>query len=138
MDLGKVVANKLAVIKLYHPATGDILETSEKEPKEMTISLFASHTKEYKAASRKLAKVMKKKFGHVKMHDLTEDQMNDIDSETADFLADITEDFHLYMNGELVKFSKAEALKIYSDEQYYWIRDQVQDGLKDARNFMMA
>lgn len=116
-------------IVLKHPITGDPL--TKDDGKEMTVTVFAPHSREYKAAIYAQANKRILKAQKSKKITMTAEE---IEQSSLDLLVQTTKDFNLQMNGKTVKFSVAEAMEIY--QKFPWIKDQVVEGQEDYTNFL--
>jgi len=127
MDLSKIVPKSdVITVTLLYPGTDNILENDDNTP--MTITLYAPHTKEYKAVvyeqANKRIKDQKKEF-----------TVQDYENSSLDLLVGITKEWDITYGGEKPKLTKKKAREIYSGEAGFWIVDQLQGGLNSFEAF---
>ena len=127
MDLSKIVPKSdVITVTLLYPGTDTVLENDDKTP--MTITLYAPHTKEYKAVvyeqANKRIKDQKKEF-----------TVQDYENSSLDLLVGITKEWDITYGGEKPKLNKKKAREVYSSEAGFWIIDQLQGGLNSFEAF---
>lgn len=110
-------------VELVHPVT--------EEPLGMTITVYATHSKEYKAVVHAQANARIKKMSKGKKVEWTAD---DVEEAGLTAVANTTKGWNLIFDGKPVPFSVDKAKEIYSD--YYWIKTQVEEAQNDLSNFM--
>lgn len=130
MDLSTIVPkSNVITVTLKYPGTDNILENDDKTP--MTITLYAPHTKEYKAVvyeqANKRIKDQKKDF-----------TIEDYESSSLDLLVGITKEWDITYGGEKPKLNKKKAQEIYSGDAGFWIVDQLQGELNSFEAFTQA
>ena len=128
MDLKDLTpTTDLVDVTLLHPNTEEVLKNNDKSP--MTITLYAPHSKIYKAAMHEQTnKQIKKSRGGKKEIDITAE---DIEQSSLDVLAKVTKEWNVTYKGEVPKVSKAK--EIY--EEVFWIKDQIEEALKTSLDF---
>lgn len=131
MDLANLKPTSDTVeVTLVHPNTFEPL-TNDDDGSEMTITLYAPHSKEYKRiqheqTNRHLKKVQKNK-GKI---DFTSEELEASDIEV---LSKATVDWNITFGEEKPKLTYEKAKEVY--EEVFWIRDQVKEGFEEALNF---
>ena len=115
-------------VVLKHPKTGEVL-TNDDDGSEMTITVYASHTKEYKAVVYKLANSrLKDKQGNV-----TELDFEELEQAGLELFANVTKGWNITFNGQKPKFSAKKAKELY--EKIFWIKPQVEEALANSADF---
>ena len=138
MDLSNLTASKTAVITLKHPVTGETLYCDDEQKEPMTWEVLAKHTSEFKKLASNMAKATKKKFGSKKLSELDEDELVEFNDMLTQLTIDTTTNITVFIDGKKPKFSRGLAESILSDEQYFWIKDQVTVGANDTVNFIKS
>ena len=118
-------------VALVHPNTGAALKNDDKTP--MTITVYASHSKEHKAVLHEQTNKRLKAMQSGKKQDFT---AQDIEEATLTLLSKITADWNITYGGEKPKLSVAKAKDIY--EEVFWIKDQIEGALADSLDFTKA
>lgn len=129
MDL-KPTSNTVEVT-LKHPNTGVVLKNDDKT--DMTIVVYASHSKEYKTLIHEQTNKRLKAMQGSKSTDITAQEMEEA---TLDMLSKITSEWNITYNKEQPKLSIAKAKKIY--DEVFWIKDQIEEALADSLDFTKA
>ena len=118
-------------VKLVHPNTGDTLKNDDKT--EMTITVYASHSKEHKAAMHEQTnKRLKAMQGNKKIDFKSEE----IEEATLTLLSKVTADWNVTYGGEKPKLTVAKAKELYGE--VFWIKDQIEEALADSLDFTKA
>ena len=112
-------------VALVHPNTGAALKNDDKTP--MTITVYASHSKEHKAVLHEQTNKRLKAMQSGKKQDFT---AQDIEEATLTLLSKITADWNITYGGEKPKLSVAKAKELY--EEVFWIKDQIEGALADS------
>jgi len=118
-------------VALVHPNTGAALKNDDKTP--MTITVYASHSKEHKAVLHEQTNKRLKAMQSGKKQDFT---AQDIEEATLTLLSKITADWNITYGGEKPKLSVAKAKELY--EEVFWIKDQIEGALADSLDFTKA
>ena len=118
-------------VALVHPNTGAALKNDDKTP--MTITVYASHSKEHKAVLHEQTNKRLKAMQSGKKQDFT---AQDIEEATLALLSKITADWNITYGGEKPKLSVAKAKELY--EEVFWIKDQIEGALADSLDFTKA
>jgi len=118
-------------VTLKHPTTLDPLLNDDGS--EMTITLYASHAKEYKKVVHdqqdRRIKMMQKKAK-------TQITAQDIERDSIDLLAKVTSDWNITYGGEQPKPTPAKVREVYTD--VFWIREQIEEAFADSLDFTTA
>ena len=129
MDL-KPKSNTIEV-SLKHPNTGVVLKNDDKT--DMTIVVFASHSKEYKTVMHEQTNKRLKDMQSKKNTDIT---AQDMEEATLNMLSKITCEWNITYNKEQPKLSIAKAKQLY--DEVFWIKDQIEEALADSLDFTKA
>lgn len=128
MDLSKLKnIDEPVKCVLTHPVTDEVL--TDDEGKEMFISVYGKDSGEYKRAFN--ARV-NKSISSKKKTKTIEDGTN----EAIELLAEITTDWNIVVDGKKPKYTKAEAVKLYSD--WSWVKEQVDQFVHDRTVFFTS
>ena len=117
------------VITLLHPNTEEIIKNDDGS--DMSITVYASHTKEYKKAMHEQANKRLKKAQKTKDQSFTSE---DLEQASLDILSKVTKDWNITFKGEKPKMTLAKAREVF--ESVFWIKDQVEVGLAEPLDFM--
>tara|TARA_R110000851_G_C12688586_1_gene524673 strand:- start:111 stop:509 length:399 start_codon:yes stop_codon:yes gene_type:complete len=118
-------------VKLVHPNTGDKLKNDDKT--DMTITVFASHAKEHKAAVHEQTNKRLKAMQGSKKANFTSEE---IEEATLALLSKITSSWNITYGGEKPKLTISKAKEVY--EGVFWIKDQVEEALAESLDFTKA
>ena len=118
-------------VTLKHPNTGVVLKNDDKTP--MTITVYASHSKEHKAVMHEQTNKRLKAMQGGKKQEFT---AQDIEEATLTLLSKITSEWNITYGGENPKLSVAKAKEIY--DEVFWIKDQVEEALAESLDFTKA
>jgi hypothetical protein len=129
MDL-KPTSNTVEVI-LKHPNTGAVLKNEDNT--DMTIVVFAIHSKEYKELMHEQTNKRLKDMQSNKKTDIT---AQDMEKATLDMLSKITSEWNITYNKEQPKLSASKARILY--DEVFWIKDQIEEALADSLDFTKA
>lgn len=132
MDLKDLTPTSDTVdVNIVHPTTLEPLLNDNSEP--MVITMYAPHSKEYKAAVHEQTNKRLKQAQSKKKVDLTAE---DIEEATLDLFAKTTKSWNITYDGEEPNFSVSKAKEIYSE--VFWIRDQIDEAVSNSLNFKKA
>ena len=118
-------------VTLKHPNTGDILKNDDKS--DMTITIHASHSKEYKAATYEQTNKRLKAMQSGKKQEIT---AQDMEEAGLTLLAKATADWNITYGGEKPKLTVAKAKDLYNE--VFWIKDQIEEALAESLDFTKA
>ena len=134
MDLKNLTPTSDTVeVTLVHPNTLEPL-MNEGTDREMTITLYAPHSKEYKKlmheqTDKRIEQMQKRnKAATLKAADL--------EKATIDILAKATKEWDITFDGESPKLTVAKAREIYTEA--FWLKDQLEEAISDTLDFTKA
>ena len=119
------------VVVIKHPATGEPLKNDDKS--EMTITIYAPHSKEYKKVLHEQTNKRLKKMQSKGNKDITAEE---IEESTLEALAKTTKEWNITYGGELPKLTVTKAKEVYED--VFWIRSQIEEAIEESLDFMRA
>ena len=132
MDLKDLTPTSDTVdVNIVHPTTLEPLLNDNSDP--MVITMYAPHSKEYKAAVHEQTNKRLKQAQSKKKVDLTAE---DIEEATLDLFVKTTKSWNITYDGEEPNFSVSKAKEIYSE--VFWIRDQIDEAVSNSLNFKKA
>jgi hypothetical protein len=118
-------------VKLVHPNTGDKLKNDDKT--DMIITVYASHSKEHKAAMHEQTNKRLKTMQSGKKAPFKSEE---IEESTLALLSKITASWDITYNGEKPKLTVPKAKELY--EEVFWIKDQIEEAMADSLDFTKA
>ena len=118
-------------VTLKHPNTGDTLKNDDKS--DMTITIHASHSKEYKAATYEQTNKRLKAMQSGKKQEIT---AQDMEEAGLTLLSKATADWNITYGGEKPKLTVAKAKDLYNE--VFWIKDQIEEALAESLDFTKA
>lgn len=124
-------ASDTVEVTLVHPNTSATLKNDDKT--DMTITVYASHSKEHKAALHEQTNKRLKAMQSGKKQDFT---AQDIEEATLTLLSKITASWNITYGGEKPKLTVAKAKELY--DEVFWIKDQIEGALADSLDFTKA
>lgn len=124
-------ASDTVEVTLVHPNTGATLKNDDETP--MTITVYASHSKEHKAVLHEQTNKRLKAMQSGKKQDFT---AQDIEEATLTLLSKITSEWNITYGGEKPALSVAKAKELY--DEVFWIKDQIEGALADSLDFTKA
>jgi len=128
-DLSAIVPEKDTIeVILKHPATGETLTNDDGS--EMTVTVYAPHTKAYRKANYDRANNFIKQRGKGDQIDMTFEDMEEI---SVSLLVDIVADWDITYDGKKPKFTKAKGKEVFN--HIYWIKDQIDQAIGEAQVF---
>jgi len=129
MDLKDLTPSSDTVeVTIVHPNTYEPLTNEDGSP--MVITMYAPHSKEYKAAIHEQTNRRLKQAQSKKKVDITAEDLEDA---TIELLVKATKDWKITYGGVKPKFSVAKAKEIY--EEVFWIKDQIEEALGNSLDF---
>jgi len=130
MDLSKLIpTDDTITVSLKHPITDEPL--TKDDGKEMTITVYAPHSAQYKAAVHEQTNKRIQKAAKGKKVTFTAE---DIESATLELLAKTTKEWSIQLNGKSPKFSIDEAADLYA--KLPWLKNQVVEAQEDYSAFL--
>ena len=130
MDLNNLIpTDDTIVVTIKHPLTDEPL--TKDDGKEMTITVYAPHSSQYKSAVHEQTNKRIQKAAKGKKITFTAEE---IESSTLDLLAKTTKDWNIQFNGKSPKYSVADALDLYS--KVPWLKNQLLEAQEDFATFL--
>ena len=118
-------------VKLVHPNTGDKLKNDDKT--DMIITVYASHSKEHRAAVHEQTN---KRLKAMQVSKKANFKSEEIEEATLALLSKVTASWDITYNGEKPKLTFAKAKELYTE--VFWIKDQIEEALADSLDFTKA
>jgi len=121
-------------VVITHPSTYEPL--TNEDGTEMTITVYAPHSKEYKAAVHEQTNIRLKQMqakGNRNNNTITAEEL---EVATVKMLAKTTKDWSITFGGEQPKFTVEAAKKLYED--VFWIKDQIEEAVSTSEVFTQA
>lgn len=129
MDLSNFIpTDDVIIVSVKHPITDEPL--AKDDGKEMTITLYAPHSSQYKAVLHDQANKRIQKASKGKKISFTAEEM---ENSTLELLAKTTKDWNIQFNGKSPKFSVGEALDLYA--KVPWLKNQLLEAQEDITAF---
>ena len=129
MDLKDLTPSSDTVeVTIVHPNTYEPLTNEDGSP--MVITMYAPHSKEYKAAMHEQTNRRLKQAQSKKKMEITAE---DLEAATIELLAKTTKDWKITFGGVKPKFNVDKAKEIY--EEVFWIKDQIEEALGNSLDF---
>jgi hypothetical protein len=130
MDLSNIIpTSDEIVVTLKYPGTDKVLDNDDGTP--MTITLYAPHTKEYKAGiyeqANKRIKDQQKEF-----------TIQDWEESTTELLLKAIKDWDITFGGKKPKLTPAKAKEVFNSKAGFWIAEQVQEKVNSFEAFTPA
>lgn len=119
------------VVTIKHPATGEVLKNEDKS--DMTITIYAPHSKEYKKVIHEMTNKRLKKMQAKGKNEITAEELEEATLET---LSKTTKEWNITYGGEVPKLSVAKAKEIY--DSVFWIKAQIEEAVESSLDFMKA
>jgi len=115
-------------VEIVHPNTLEPLKNEDDST--MTITMYAPHSKEYKAVVHEQTNKRLKQSQKNKRLELTAE---DLERTGLELLAKATKTWNITFGGKQPKFSVDAAIDIY--DEVFWIRDQIEEAINDSLDF---
>jgi hypothetical protein len=132
MDLKDLTPKSDSIeVEIKHPITGEALKNDDDTP--MTITLHATHSKEYKSVMHEQTNRRLKAASATGKVDITSEELEE---NTLEVLAKATKSWNLTFGGEKPELTVDEAKKLYTE--VFWIKDQLDEGISNSMGFMMG
>ena len=119
------------VVTIKHPATGEVLKNEDKS--DMTITIHAPHSKEYKKVIHEVTNKRLKKMQQKGKNEITAEE---IEEATLETLSKTTKEWNITYGGEVPKLTVAKAKEIY--DSVFWIKAQIEEATESSLDFMKA
>lgn len=115
-------------VTLTHPSTSEVLKNEDGTA--MTITMYASHSKEYKViVHEQTNKRLKLAQSKVKT-DITSEL---IEEASLDLLSSATKSWNITYGKKTPELTRELAKEIYQD--VFWIKDQIEEAVADSLDF---
>ena len=132
MDLMNLIPTTDTIeVVIKHPNTYEPLLNDDGS--EMTITVFAPHSKESKAAVHEQTNIRLKQMQSKGNRNSNVITAEELEKATIKMLAKTTKDWCITFGGEQPKFSVEAAKKLYND--VYWVKDQIEEAVADSEVF---
>jgi len=118
-------------VEIKHPITGEALKNDDGTP--MTITLHATHSKEYKSVMHEQTNRRLKAAGTTGRVEITSEELEE---NTLEVLAKATKAWDLTFGGQKPKLTVDAAKELYTE--VFWIKNQLDDGVSNSMGFMMG
>ena len=118
--------NDTVDIILKHPNTDEDLKNDDKTP--MVITMYAPHSKQYKAAMHEQTNKQLKKSKGGKKVDITAEELED---SSLDVLVKASKEWNITYKGKVPPLTKAK--EVY--QEVFWIKNQIEEALSDFLDF---
>ena len=115
-------------VEIVHPNTLEPLKNEDEST--MTITMYAPHSKEYKAVVHEQTNKRLKQTQKNKRLELTAE---DLERTGLELLAKAIKTWNITFGGKQPKFSVDAAMDIY--DEVFWIRDQIEEAINDSLDF---
>lgn len=115
-------------VEIVHPNTQDPLKNEDGSV--MTITMYAPHSKEYKAVVHEQTNKRLKQTAKTKKIDIT---AQELERNGLELLAKVTKTWNITYGGEQPKFSVDAAVDLY--DEVFWIKDQIEEAISDSLDF---
>lgn len=130
-DLNDLVPTSDTIdVVIKHPVTGEIL-TNDDDNSEMTITVYAPHTKPYKSAIYKQTNSRLKRAGG-KIEEVEFD-IEELEEAGLELFSSVTKEWNITFDGERPELTANKAKEIY--EKVFWIRPQVEEAIASYTAF---
>jgi len=121
----------LIVVTIKHPLTDEPLKNEDGS--EMTITVYAPYSKEYKAVVHGIANKRLKAAQNKKPTDYT---MEELEAATLERLVKTTKEWNITYDGAKPKLTEAKAKEVY--DKVFWIKGQIEGAVDTSLDFMKA
>lgn len=118
-------------VEIVHPTTLEPLKNDDGS--SMTITVYAPHSKEYKALVHEQTNKRLKQVSKTKKSEITAEEL---ERAGLELISKATKDWNITFDGEQPKFSPDLAIKVY--DEIFWIRDQIEEAISNSLDFTRA
>lgn len=119
-------------VTIVHPFEDKVLKNEDDS--DMTITLYTEYSKQYKAELHRQTNIklkrMQKNGGKV---DMTAEQ---IEESAYEMMAAITKEWNITYEGKLLPLTLENAKMVYTE--LFWLREQLEAAMADAKDFTKA
>ena len=135
MDLMNLVpTTDTIVVTLKHPSTFETLKNDDDT--DMTIEVYAPHSKEYKAAVHQQTNIRLKQMQAKGNRNNSIITAEELDAAGVKMLSKTTKTWNITFGGEQPEFTEEVAKSIY--ETVFWVREQIEEAIADSEVFTQA
>ena len=132
MDLMNLIPTTDTIeVEIKHPKTFDVL--TNEDGSAMTITVYAPHSKEYKAAVHEQTNLRLKQMQAKGNRNTNVITAEELDVAAIKMLAKSTKDWNITFGGAQTKYTFDAAKKLY--EEVFWIKDQIEEAVADTEVF---
>jgi hypothetical protein len=117
------------VVTIKHPVSKDVLKNSDGS--DMTITVFAPYSKEYKRVAYEIAN---KRLKTAQEKGTKEFSVEDFEQASLDSMAMTTKEWNITYGGELPELTVGKAKEVY--DKVFWIKSQVDEAMESSLSFM--
>ena len=117
-------------VVVKHPSTYEPL--TNEDGSEMTITVYAPHSKEYKAAVHEQTNIRLKQM-QSKGNKTNAITAEELEVASIKMLSKTTKAWNITFGGEQPEFTVDAAKKLYQD--VFWIKDQIEEAVAEAEVF---
>ena len=129
MDLKDLTPkSNIVTVAITHPSSGEVLLNLDDTP--MSVTIYAPHSKEYRAYSHTQTNARLKKAQETKVMDITSEEL---EQATLDMLCNITKEWNLTYDNEMPELNLDKAKEVYTE--IFWLKDLVEVGVGEAMDF---
>ena len=129
MDLKDLTPkSNIVTVAITHPSSGEVLLNLDDTP--MSVTVYAPHSKEYRAYSHTQTNARLKKAQETKVMDITSEEL---EQSTLDMLCNITKEWNLTYDNEMPELNLDKAKEVYTE--IFWLKDLVEVGVGEAMDF---
>lgn len=121
----------LIVVTIKHPLTEEPLKNEDGS--EMTITVYAPYSKEYKSVVHGIAN---KRLKAAQGKKSTEYTMEELEAATLESLVKTTKEWNITYGGGKPKLTEAKAKEVY--DKVFWIKAQIEGAVETSLDFMKA
>ena len=121
----------IIVVTIKHPSTDEPLKNEDGS--EMTISVYAPYSKQYKKVVHEIADKRLKTAQSKGSKDFT---MEDLENATLESMAKTTVEWNITYDGGNPKLTEAKAKEVY--DKVFWIKSQIEGAIESSLDFMKA
>lgn len=115
-------------VEIVHPNTQEPLKNEDGSV--MTITMYAPHSKEYKAVVHEQTNKRLKQTAKTKKIEITAEEL---ERTGLQLLAKVTKAWNITYGGEQPKFTVDAAVELY--DEVFWIKDQIEEAINDSLDF---
>lgn len=121
------------VVTIKHPLTEEVLLNDDGS--EMTITVYAPHSKDYKKVLHALANARIKKVQKKgKIAGFEDMSLEELEEMSLDTLSKTTKEWNITFGGECPKLTLEKAKELYTE--VFWIKAQIEEALNNYLGFM--